>query len=137
MSADLQGSASQRILLQDTYSQPLGPVLSVWTRRKRTVLRVSYMAMWDAFHIRPHLSEAENLGLSVQQSTAQERHLPRESASTRSSHLAHGSTNTPSSIDDPSDSRQSLTASLDQLLATQVCRNSGANHIGWSTNKKP
>lgn len=137
MSADLQGSASQMILLQDTHSQPLGLVINVWTWRKQTVLRVSYRAMWDAFHVRSHPSEAEYLGLSVQQSTAQERHLPWESASTRSSHLAHGSTNTSSSIDDPSDSCQSLAASLDQLLATQVCRNSGANHIGWSTNKKP
>lgn len=137
MSADLQGSASQRILLQDTYNPTLGPVINVWTWRKQTVLRVSYTAMWDAFHIRSHLSEAENLGLSVQQSTAQERHLPWVSASTRSSHLAHGSTNTSRSIDDPGDSRQSLAASLDQLLAAQVCRNSGANHIGWSTNKKP
>lgn len=137
MSADLQGSASQMILLQDTYSQPLGPDINVWTWRKQTILRVSYMAMWDAFHIRSHLSKAENLGLSVQQSTAQERHLPWESASTLSSHLAHGSTNTPGSINDPGDSRQSLAASLDQLLASQVCRNSRANHIGRSTNKKP
>lgn len=38
-------------------------------------LATQSMAMRDAFHIRSHLSEAENLGLSVQQSTAQERHL--------------------------------------------------------------
>lgn len=105
--------------------------------RLSSELAIQSLAMWDAFHLRSHLSEAENLGLPVQLSTAQERHLPWESASIRSSHLAHSSTNTPCSIDDPRDSRQSLAASLDQLLATQVCRNSRANHIGWSADKKP
>lgn len=96
--------------------------------------------------------ETEVLGLSEQRSTAQECHLlrPRGQVHVQAplrediripapllfSHLAHGSSNAPRTINNSCDSGQGLTAPLDELLATQVRGNSRTNHIRRSTNKK-